>query len=102
MTLYSEDDIESAFCRYAVSHGCLCEKLILKAGRGWPDRTLITPNGHIVFIEFKKPTGGLSRQQIECLSRLRKRKIECYVFERLDAAQRCLDQILRRPPLPRY
>jgi hypothetical protein len=96
MNQYSEAEIEGAFAVYAKNRGCLCEKLILKAGKGWPDRTIFCPNGIVFLIEFKKPTGEVSPQQTEWLRKLRQRKIECYVFDNLSDATGKLDEILGR------
>lgn len=97
MTHYSEDEIETDFVKYAEARGCLCEKLILKSGKGWPDRTIFCPNGIVFCIEFKKPTGKLSPQQIDWIAKLRKRGIRVYVYDNAANAQRKLDEILSRP-----
>lgn len=41
-----------------------CLKLEVKGRRGWPDRLCVLPGGVHMFIELKRPKGGvLSRQQ---------------------------------------
>lgn len=94
MTHYSENEIEEAFVAFAEARGCLCLKLILKSGKGWPDRTILCPNGEIFFIEFKKPTGKLSPQQTEWMSKICCRKSRCYVFDNTADAERKLIEIL--------
>lgn len=50
-----EIDIESDFCKYAKFKKCLAIKLVLLNLKGFPDRTVLCPNGKLFFIEFKKP-----------------------------------------------
>ena len=53
-----ESEVESALVRYAESKGCLCLKLKLVSGRGFPDRLIITPQGVHGYAETKRPFGG--------------------------------------------
>ena len=53
-----ESEVESALVRYAESKGCLCLKLKLVSGRGFPDRLIITPRGVHGYAETKRPFGG--------------------------------------------
>ena len=69
MTL--EKDIEDAFVAFVELLGGKCYKLKCDGRRGWPDRTVIMPNGLIVFVEFKKPGGKLSPNQVTTISILR-------------------------------
>jgi hypothetical protein len=57
-----ESDIEKAFVAYAESRGCRALKLRIDGENGFPDRSVITPNG-ILFIEFKRPKGKLRAAQ---------------------------------------
>jgi hypothetical protein len=52
----TEAQIENKFVKYAESRGVKALKLRLENQNGWPDRTVITPNG-IFFIEFKTVRG---------------------------------------------
>ena len=61
-----ESEVEAALVRYAESKGCLCLKLKLVSGRGFPDRLIITPRGVHGYAETKRPFGGtLSPHQIK-------------------------------------
>ena len=61
-----ESEVESALVRYAESKGCLCLKLKLVSGRGFPDRLIITPRGVHGYAETKRPFGGkLSPHQLK-------------------------------------
>lgn len=61
MTLRNEAALSAAVAKWAKGRGYLETKL--DAGRGWPDRLFILPNGRVAFIEFKNPT--LSGKAIE-------------------------------------
>lgn len=57
-----EATVERASVRYAKQQGCLCLKL-LPSLTGLPDRLVLIPMGHVIFVEFKSATGRLSLRQ---------------------------------------
>lgn len=59
----TEKQIESGVCKYAREKGCWVRKFSSPAHRGVPDRVFMTPSGRVFFIEFKGPTGKLSKLQ---------------------------------------
>lgn len=65
MSKKPETIIEDKFCDYVLGseHTALAIKLVLFAGRGFPDRTILG-NGKCFFIEFKIPGEELHRKQI--------------------------------------
>jgi len=76
----TEKQVEDYLVEQSESQGCLCEKLVRKEGRGWPDRTIVTPHGVVGFPELKKPfVGTLSPQQIDTLKELGMRKAKTFV-----------------------
>lgn len=60
-----ETRIEQAFARWCSRNGHRCVKLIAAGQSGFPDRTVFTSDGRIVFLEFKQPDGRLSKQQVQ-------------------------------------
>lgn len=58
-----EAEIENAFVKYAESRGCYALKLRLDGRNGWPDRTVVGPEGLIMFVEFKRPGGKIRPMQ---------------------------------------
>ena len=58
-----ERTIENYFCETVKRFGGIALKLVIFNGGGFPDRTVIFPNGHIYFVEFKTETGRLSKLQ---------------------------------------
>jgi hypothetical protein len=49
-----EREIEAAVCKRATALGYYVRKFVSPAHRSVPDRLLITPKGHLFFIEFKR------------------------------------------------
>ena len=49
--------LERAVSKAVSDRGGLCLKLAVAAQRGWADRTVLLPNGKLIFMEFKHPNG---------------------------------------------
>lgn len=79
-----ESSIESAFVRWCKVRRILCLKLVPFGFSGFPDRTVITLDGRIVFIEFKRSGGKLSPGQVKwqrVLTEYRQRVVVAYSVE---------------------
>ena len=76
----SEVDIEHMVCVWATDNGWLAPKLQWLAQTGWPDRTFIK-DGKVIFIEFKKPGGVVSKKQHHWIGRIRAQGIPVAVFD---------------------
>ena len=53
-----ERDIEQNLVRMVKNRGGLCMKWVCPGWAGVPDRIVLLPGGHIIFVELKRPTGG--------------------------------------------
>lgn len=53
-----EKDIEKSLRRMVKRHGGLCMKWVCPGWAGVPDRIILLPGGHIIFVELKRPQGG--------------------------------------------
>lgn len=53
-----EKDIESKMTRMVKRHGGKCVKWVCPGWDGVPDRMVLLPGGHVVFVETKRPKGG--------------------------------------------
>jgi hypothetical protein len=53
-----ERDIESALVGMVKQHDGLCLKWVCPGRSGVPDRIILLPGGHIIFVETKRPKGG--------------------------------------------
>lgn len=72
-----EKDIEGAVCRWAEANKFLVVKVKF-VDIGYPDRLFISPKGHTIFIEFKRPGKKPDPIQHFRLSQLRMRSIPAY------------------------
>jgi hypothetical protein len=88
-----EARIENEFVRFVESHGLHALKLRIDGHKGFPDRTILTPNG-IVFIEFKAPSGRVSAQQRLWIDRLRELGYHVEVCTSADQAKQILEDYL--------
>ena len=49
-----EKDIEKVLGRMVASHGGLCLKWVCPGWTGVPDRIILLPGGHVMFVELKR------------------------------------------------
>ena len=84
-----------AFCKHASGLGCKALKLILLNLRGFPDRTVLCPDGRVFFIEFKRAGGRQSPAQKAAERMLRGFGFEYYVCDKIGQAERILDAFIR-------
>ena len=82
-----ESSIEQAACRKAKAAGWLPIKL---GQSGMPDR-LFVKDGEAVFIEFKTPTGRVSKLQIHTIALLEEYGAEVYICRSVDQAKMVLE-----------
>lgn len=54
-----ERDVESYLRRRVEQAGGRCEKFIPDLNSGMPDRVVLLPHGVLVWVELKKPKGGV-------------------------------------------
>jgi len=72
----TEAEEENTFTRKARAKGYICRKLNGQGHRGWPDQLVVSPQGRVCFIEFKRPgkyknvMDGLSANQAEIIAKL--------------------------------
>jgi len=67
-----ESSIEARLVRGATRKGWLALKFVSPGNAGVPDRMLIGPDGHVIFVELKTESGKLSALQSAQIARLRK------------------------------
>lgn len=58
-----EKDIEKSLGRMIGRHGGMCLKWVCPGWAGVPDRIILLPGGVIMFVELKRPKGGVISPQ---------------------------------------
>lgn len=58
-----EKQIEDRLVKWSKARGLQCLKLRIDGVNGFPDRTILGPNGLCIFVELKRPGGVLSPAQ---------------------------------------
>ena len=60
-----EKEIEAKLVNIVKRHGGLCLKWVCPGWAGVPDRIVLLPGGKVIFVELKRPKGGVisSRQR---------------------------------------
>lgn len=86
-----ERDIEAKACEWAKRQGWLVYKFVSPQKRGVPDRIFFR-NGVTHLIEFKSPTGRLSRLQTVQIQRLREQNIAVSVCNSVDEVKSILGE----------
>lgn len=66
-----EKEIEKKICDYAKSKGCLVYKFTSPNQRAVPDRLIVAPNGHVGFLELKRPGNTPTKLQSIELAKLK-------------------------------
>lgn len=89
-----EKDIERRVCEYARAKGCLAYKFMSPATAHVPDRLIITPNGVIVFIEFKRAGGKPTPAQAVEHERMRKHGARVYVVDNVDEGKNVIEAVI--------
>lgn len=84
-----EKDIERKCIDYAESRGWWQIKIMRASKNGFPDRELIR-NGRTIRIEFKKPGGVLSPQQVKRIGEIREHGGEVFVIDNFSDAMEIL------------
>lgn len=83
-----ESIIQQKITQKARQHGILCVKVDSSSSRGWPDLTCVLPNGTVLFLELKTPTGKLSRLQEHMIDKLKRNKANVYVIRSVEEFDR--------------
>ena len=85
MTL--EKDVEAALVRRVKALGGLCEKFTSPGRRSVPDRLVTMPDGHIIFVELKRPGGKPTEAQLKDHAKRRELGCDVRVIDNLEDAR---------------
>lgn len=89
-----EIEIELAAVKYARKHGALLTKCVVPGERDWPDRIGLFPNGHVFYIEFKRPGEEPRRGQLSNHKMLRRLGFSVYVCDNKAHAEEIINNEL--------
>ena len=79
-----EKNLQKNILQFCKSNSILARKVDSSSQRGWPDLTVILPNGAVIFTELKTATGKLSKLQEYTIDQLQQNKANVYVVRSLD------------------
>lgn len=68
--------------------------------RSWMDRMFLIPKGVVVFIEFKRPGGKLTKGQAFMITHLRGLGFHAFVAETTEQALRACEEAIRASQIP--
>ena len=88
-----EKTIERSILHWCTKQGWICLKL--GGPKGFPDRSVILPDGRIVFLEVKTPNGRQSHHQKVWQKRLQKLGHLCHVVDSLNSAKKVLEDAVQ-------
>ena len=84
---------ENSFLRWCKKKLLICEKLVLRSGRGWPDRTVLLPDNRVAWVELKSKSGKLSPHQEYWIAKLADAGHEVCVCDNLADAQKHIEEL---------
>lgn len=90
-----EKDIEAAVCKYARNKGCIAYKFSSPERVNVPDRIIVFPWKHIIFIEFKAPGKKPSPGQTREHQRLLERGQQVFTIDNVEAGKMLIDDVLQ-------
>ena len=74
-----ESSLQKKILKFCRDNNILAVKVDSTSSRGWPDLTCLLPNGVVLFVELKIPTGVLSPLQKRMISKIKQNKGKSYV-----------------------
>jgi len=87
-----EKELQKKVINFCVKNDILAVKVDSTSARGWPDLTVILPNGVVLFIELKTPAGVVSKLQQHMHRKIQKQKGNVYVIRSLKDFQTLISQ----------
>lgn len=86
-----EKDIERLLVRRVKEMGGKAYKFVSPGNAGVPDRIVILPTGHVIFIELKTDTGSLTKLQKIQIKKLLKLNQQVFILYGKSEVERFLD-----------
>jgi len=89
-----EKEIERRLVQMVKQRGGLCYKFVSPANPGVPDRIIITPTDHVIFVELKTEIGRLAKIQQWQVSEMRKRGADVRVVKGWPAVKALIEEVM--------
>ena len=90
-----EEKIEKRFVKKCEALGIKSKKFEFQSEKGAPDQMVFIPGGRPIFIEFKRPDGGIvSYHQEEAMKWMLKDGYDCYVYDSWEEALATVKELL--------
>lgn len=90
-----ENEIERYLRRQVEARGGRCVKFNPENNRGWPDRIVLLPGGVLVWVELKRPRGGvIAPAQYVAHEDLRRLGQQVCVVRTQDEVDRLIEEIV--------
>ena len=83
--------IQQKIVAFSKQMGIMALKTDSTSHRGWPDLTVILPNGTVLFVEIKTKTGRLSKLQQHIHQQMRANNAHVYTVRSLDEFKRAIE-----------
>lgn len=91
-----ERDIERTVSKYALDHKFLSYKFVSPNNKGVPDRVFVSPQGQIIFIEFKQKGKYLTKLQYFIFNKLSERGCKVYMVRDVLEGIAIIDKYLNK------
>ena len=87
-----EKTLQQKVIQICKQHAILAVKVDSSSQRGWPDLTLLLPNGIVLFVELKTPTGRLSKLQEHTHRRMKENNGNVHTIRDIDSFKSLIAQ----------
>lgn len=87
-----EKNLQQKMMQLCKRHAILAVKVDSSSSRGWPDLTMLLPDGTVLFVEVKTPTGRLSELQKHMLGKIKQNNGKAYVINSIEGFRDLLRQ----------
>lgn len=88
-----ERDLERGFGKFLDYWGCQYLKFVSPGHAGVPDRMILTPGGHVVFVELKQEGKKLRPLQVYWQETLHRMHFAAFVVSDRESARKCLRHV---------
>lgn len=89
-----ERSLQKNILALCADNAILAVKVDSTSSRGWPDLTIILPNGRVLFVELKTELGVISALQARMHKKIKQNKGSCYVIREITEFERLISRFI--------